>query len=183
MAWDGCQVRGTGLPVVPSSRQIGSLSRHSLPPGIDNFAHLGGFAMGLLVSLLFFPIIHPSRTHKLVFVALRILVLPLIVVFYVVLVRNFYTSDPATACSWCAYLSCWPTAANNVSVGGPSLSAFNGSRLDVFLHPLSSSTASDLVLTCLQHCKGTGLSTYSTSSFYLPSLFTIFVSTMLLPSL
>lgn len=71
--------------------------------------------MGLLVSLLLFPIIHPSRTHKLVFVGLRILVLPLIIVFYVVLVRNFYTSDPATACSWCRYLSCWPTAANNVS--------------------------------------------------------------------
>ena len=71
--------------------------------------------MGLLVSLLLFPIIHPSRTHKLVFVGLRILVLPLIIVFYAVLVRNFYTSDPATACSWCRYLSCWPTAANNVS--------------------------------------------------------------------
>ena len=84
-------------------------------PGIDNFSHLGGFAMGLLVSLLLFPIIHPSRTHKLVFVGLRILVLPLIIVFYVVLVRNFYTSDPATACSWCRYLSCWPTASNNVS--------------------------------------------------------------------
>ncbi|GAA5867703.1 hypothetical protein JCM3774_003383 [Rhodotorula dairenensis] len=115
-------------------------------PGIDNFAHLGGFAMGLLVSLLLFPIIHPTRTHKLVFAGLRMLVLPLIIVFYVVLVRNFYTSDPATACSWCRYLSCWPTASNN-------------------------------------HCKGTGLSTYSTTSTAIPSLFTILISIFVFPLL
>ncbi|GAA5990644.1 hypothetical protein JCM10908_003168 [Rhodotorula pacifica] len=115
-------------------------------PGIDNFAHLGGFAMGLLVSLLLFPIIHPSRAHKLTFAGLRIVVLPLIIVFYVVLVRNFYTSDPATACSWCRYLSCWPTASNN-------------------------------------HCKGTGLSTYSTSSTTISSLLTILVSTFVVPLL
>lgn len=83
--------------------------------GVDNFAHLGGFLMGLLTSILLFPIVHPSRTHKYVFIGLRLLALPLVVVVFVVLVRNFYTGDPATACSWCRYLSCWPTAANNVS--------------------------------------------------------------------
>ncbi|BGO88928.1 hypothetical protein NBRC10512_005682 [Rhodotorula toruloides] len=114
-------------------------------PGVDNFAHLGGFLMGLLTSILLFPIVHPSRTHKYVFIGLRLLALPLVVVVFVVLVRNFYTGDPATACSWCRYLSCWPTAANN-------------------------------------HCKGTGLATYSTSST-LPSVLTILFSTFVLPLL
>ncbi|GAA5844877.1 hypothetical protein JCM9279_000028 [Rhodotorula babjevae] len=82
-------------------------------PGVDNFAHLGGFLVGLLTSILLFPIVHPSRTHKLVFVALRLVALPLVIVVFVVLTRNFYTGDPATACSWCRYLSCWPTSSNN----------------------------------------------------------------------
>ncbi|GAA5910983.1 hypothetical protein JCM8208_003948 [Rhodotorula glutinis] len=82
-------------------------------PGVDNFAHLGGFLVGLLTSILLFPIVHPSRTHKLVFVALRLVALPLVVVVFVVLTRNFYSGDPATACSWCRYLSCWPTSSNN----------------------------------------------------------------------
>ncbi|GAA5926763.1 hypothetical protein JCM1841_000634 [Sporobolomyces salmonicolor] len=82
-------------------------------PGVDNFAHLGGFAMGLVVSLLLFPIVHPSRIHKRVFIALRLVALPLAIVMFVVLTRNFYTGDPSTACSWCRYLSCWPTSSNN----------------------------------------------------------------------
>ncbi|GAA6059626.1 hypothetical protein JCM10212_004129 [Sporobolomyces blumeae] len=83
-------------------------------PGIDNFAHLGGFAMGLVSSLLLFPIVHsPSRAHRYAFYALRLVALPLAIVMFVVLVKNFYTSDPAENCSWCRYLSCWPTASNN----------------------------------------------------------------------
>ncbi|GAA5871020.1 hypothetical protein JCM16303_001667 [Sporobolomyces ruberrimus] len=117
-------------------------------PGIDNFAHLGGFAMGLVVSLLLFPVVHsPSRTHKYIFYGLRILALPLVIVMFVVLIRNFYTGDPSTACSWCRYLSCWPTANNN-------------------------------------RCKGTGLSTISTSSStVISTLFTVLVSTYILPLL
>lgn len=66
--------------------------------------------MGLVVSLLLFPVVHsPSRTHKYIFYGLRILALPLAIVMFVVLIRNFYTGDPSTACSWCRYLSCWPS--------------------------------------------------------------------------
>ncbi|GAA5857319.1 hypothetical protein JCM8547_002218 [Rhodosporidiobolus lusitaniae] len=115
-------------------------------PGIDNFAHLGGFLVGLLTATVLFPIIHPTRRHKLIFVALRLIALPLLIVVFVVLTRNFYTSDPSSACSWCRYLSCWPTSSNN-------------------------------------HCKGTGLSTYSTSSLHLPEVFSLLFSTFILPLL
>ncbi|BGP19040.1 hypothetical protein JCM10213_009250 [Rhodosporidiobolus nylandii] len=115
-------------------------------PGIDNFSHLGGFLIGLLGAICLFPIVHPSRRHKLVFVALRIIAFPLIIILFVVLVKNFYTDDPSASCSACRYLSCWPTASNN-------------------------------------HCKGTGLSITSTSSFYLPEILTFVVTTFVVPLL
>ncbi|GAA5831138.1 hypothetical protein JCM11251_005158 [Rhodosporidiobolus azoricus] len=118
-------------------------------PGVDNFAHLGGFLVGLLGAIVLLPVIHPSRTHKIVFVVLRLIAFPLIIVVFVVLTRNFYTGDPEKACSWCRYLSCWPTSSNN-------------------------------------HCKGTGLPQYTTttsSSFYLPELATFLVSSFVLPLL
>ncbi|KAI0721378.1 rhomboid family-domain-containing protein [Cerioporus squamosus] len=82
-------------------------------PYVDNFAHLGGLLMGLLVGMALYPIISPSTRHRSIVIGLRVLALPLIIVLFVVLIRNFYTSDPYQACSWCRYLSCIPTSANN----------------------------------------------------------------------
>jgi len=82
-------------------------------PGIDNFAHLGGFLMGLLTATTFYPVISTTKRHKLVMWGFRLLAIPLIVILLVVLIRNFYTSDPYAACGWCRYLSCIPTAQNN----------------------------------------------------------------------
>jgi len=82
-------------------------------PGVDNFAHLGGFFMGLLVSATLYPVVSPSRRHKAIVWGFRIATIPVAVVLMVVLIRNFYTGDPYAACSGCRYLSCWPTAANN----------------------------------------------------------------------
>ncbi|KAI0094924.1 rhomboid family-domain-containing protein [Irpex rosettiformis] len=82
-------------------------------PYVDNFAHIGGFLMGLLVGMVFYPIISASRRHQIITWSLRITAIPLVVVLFVVLIRNFYTSDPYAACSWCRYLSCIPTSSNN----------------------------------------------------------------------
>jgi len=82
-------------------------------PYVDNFAHLGGLLMGLLVGMVFYPIISPNRRHALISWAFRLAALPLAIILYVVLIRNFYTSNPYAACSWCRYLSCIPTNANN----------------------------------------------------------------------
>ncbi|GAA5984147.1 hypothetical protein JCM11641_000329 [Rhodosporidiobolus odoratus] len=115
-------------------------------PGLDNFAHIGGFAAGLLSAVVLLPVVHPSSRHKWITLGCRVLALPLLVVIFAVLTRNFYTSDPNEACSWCRYLSCWPTSSNN-------------------------------------HCKGTGLSTTTASSLHLPELFTVLISTFVLPLL
>ncbi|KAI0053335.1 rhomboid-domain-containing protein [Auriscalpium vulgare] len=82
-------------------------------PYVDNFAHIGGFVMGLLVGTTFYPVISPSRRHKLIMWGFRVAAIPIAVILYVLLIRNFYTSDPYAACSGCRYLSCFPTNNNN----------------------------------------------------------------------
>ncbi|KAF9229202.1 rhomboid-domain-containing protein [Gyrodon lividus] len=99
-------------------------------PYVDNFAHLGGLCMGLLVGTTLYPVVSPTKRHKAIMWAFRLAAIPLAVVLFVVLIRNFYTSDPyagmfsgkchayleltcSIACSGCRYLSCIPTSSNN----------------------------------------------------------------------
>jgi len=99
-------------------------------PGVDNFAHLGGFFMGLLVSATLYPVVSPSRRHKAIVWGIRLAAIPVAVVLMIVLIRNFYTGDPYAACSGCRYLSCFPTAANNHCQGnGISITSSGGSSL------------------------------------------------------
>lgn len=64
-----------------------STNKHSL-------AHIGGFLMGVLVGTTFYPVISTSRRHKLIMWGFRLAAIPLAVILYVLLVRNFYTSNP-----------------------------------------------------------------------------------------
>lgn len=69
--------------------------------------------MGLLVGMVFYPVISVSKRHKYITWGFRLVALPIAIILFVVLIRNFYTSDPYAACKGCRYLSCIPTAANN----------------------------------------------------------------------
>ncbi|KAH9047624.1 rhomboid family-domain-containing protein, partial [Lactarius hengduanensis] len=82
-------------------------------PYVDNFAHIGGFVMGLFVGTTFYPIISTTKRHRLITWGFRFAAIPIAIILYVLLIRNFYTSDPYAACSGCRYLSCLPTSANN----------------------------------------------------------------------
>jgi membrane associated rhomboid family serine protease len=86
-----------------------------LIPGIDNFSHIGGFSMGILLAILLFPVLHQTITHRWTFYTVRVIGLIGAILMFVLLYRNFFTEDPAASCDWCRYLSCWPTASNNVS--------------------------------------------------------------------
>jgi len=86
-------------------------------PFVDNFAHLGGLLMGLLVGMMFYPIISPSTRHRSIVIAFRLAAIPAAILLYVFLTRNFYTPNPASACSWCRYLSCIPLSSNNYCQG------------------------------------------------------------------
>jgi len=86
-------------------------------PYVDNFAHIGGFLMGLFVGTMLYPVISTTKRHKLITWGFRLAAIPVAIILYVLLTRNFYTSDPYAACSGCRYLSCFPRAANNYCKG------------------------------------------------------------------
>ena len=80
-----------------------------LLPGLDNFAHIGGFCVGLLGGMMFAPAIHGSRKHRVTVWVVRLVAVGLTVGFFAGLTTNFYNSpDPTKACTWCRYLSCLP---------------------------------------------------------------------------
>lgn len=62
-------------------------------------AHLGGFLMGLLVGMVLYPIISETKRHKAIVWACRIAAIPIAIVLFVVLIRNFYTNDPYSGTS------------------------------------------------------------------------------------
>lgn len=64
------------------------LVEHKLP------AHIGGFVMGLLVGTFFYPVISETKRHRIIMWSFRLAAIPLAVILFVLLTRNFYTSDP-----------------------------------------------------------------------------------------
>jgi RsiW-degrading membrane proteinase PrsW (M82 family) len=55
--------------------------------------------MGLLVGTVFYPVISETKRHKAVMWIFRIIAIPLAIVLFVLLIRNFYTSDPYAGAS------------------------------------------------------------------------------------
>ncbi|KAF8213129.1 hypothetical protein K438DRAFT_1803438 [Mycena galopus ATCC 62051] len=96
-------------------------------PYVDNFAHLGGFVMALFVGTIFYPVISVTKRHRICMTVARVLAIPVAVVLFVTLTRNFYTSDPYAACEGCRYLSCFPTSSNDIvkELGFSGLSTTN----------------------------------------------------------
>lgn len=81
-----------------------------LLPGLDNFAHIGGLIMGLLLGILLAPNRSNATRRTILFTWIaRIAALVVAIVLYVVFLRIFYTSsDLSTICPNCKYLSCLP---------------------------------------------------------------------------
>lgn len=75
---------------------------YSLRDGLTVYpsAHIGGFLMGLLVGMVFYPIISATKRHRIIVWSCRIVAIPLAIVLFVVLIRNFYTSDPYAGKLW-----------------------------------------------------------------------------------
>jgi membrane associated rhomboid family serine protease len=80
-----------------------------LLPGIDNFAHFGGFVVGLLSAFVFLPSMHIggwSVGMRLIQVCIA---LPLLIAYFVGFLVPFYHSfDGKTFCTWCHYIACLP---------------------------------------------------------------------------
>ncbi|KAG2229924.1 hypothetical protein INT48_008305 [Thamnidium elegans] len=81
-----------------------------LLPGLDNFAHIGGFATGLLIGLVVAPM-RPSATRnvKIATWIVRAVALVILIVLFAISIREFYSAeDPSKICPNCKYLSCLP---------------------------------------------------------------------------
>lgn len=79
-------------------------------PGIDNFAHIGGFVMGLLFGVILTSS-PPTASRNVVIMTwvARAVCLAIAIVLYVEFLHIFYTSsDLSAVCPDCKYLSCLP---------------------------------------------------------------------------
>jgi len=77
-----------------------------LIPYVDNFAHIGGFIMGLLTGLIFLPFIVFSKKGLIIKRILMVVSIFVSIFLFVWALRNFYMNDKY--CKWCSYLSCIP---------------------------------------------------------------------------
>jgi hypothetical protein len=57
--------------------------------------------MGLLVGTTFYPVISVTKRHRIFMWCFRIIAIPLTIVLFIVLIRNFYTSNPYAGMSFC----------------------------------------------------------------------------------
>lgn len=55
---------------------------------------LTGFVMGLFVGSIFYPVISESKRHRIIMWGFRVVGLVAAIILFVILTRNFYTSDP-----------------------------------------------------------------------------------------
>ncbi|KAI5954694.1 hypothetical protein KGF54_002470 [Candida jiufengensis] len=113
-----------------------------LLPGLDNFSHIGGFAMGILTGILllkdpfwiykdgiiiykrnqstlqqFLNNWNPMYAYEdkiqlnfLIWCFVRLVSLVLIIVYFVLLCKNFFNNntDSNNSCEWCKYFNCIP---------------------------------------------------------------------------
>ncbi|ORZ00621.1 rhomboid family-domain-containing protein [Syncephalastrum racemosum] len=81
-----------------------------LLPGLDNFCHLGGFVVGLVMGAFLAPMRPGTSVRgKWVTWGVRIVALVLLIIMFAVTINAFYTAtDPSEICPNCKYLSCLP---------------------------------------------------------------------------
>jgi membrane associated rhomboid family serine protease len=91
-----------------------------LLPGIDNFSHVGGFSMGLLLGIVMFnsptnfrrQTNIPNKWNHLrlknwwIWCLIRFIAFILAITIFVILTENFYSRR--MKCTWCKYISCLP---------------------------------------------------------------------------
>ncbi|KAI9027522.1 rhomboid family-domain-containing protein [Phycomyces nitens] len=83
-----------------------------LLPGLDNFAHMGGFSVGIVMGVLISPMrTNASKSFKIGTWVARVVALVLLIVMFAVTIKAFYSSeDPSKICPNCKYLSCLPVS-------------------------------------------------------------------------
>jgi hypothetical protein len=55
--------------------------------------------MGLFAAVIFYPVISTTKRHRMITWACRIAAIPIPIILFVVLTKNFYTGDPYNGAS------------------------------------------------------------------------------------
>ncbi|KAI7885872.1 rhomboid-domain-containing protein [Lichtheimia hyalospora FSU 10163] len=81
-----------------------------LLPGLDNFAHLGGFVVGIVMGAMIAPMREGlAKKGKLITWGIRTIAFIILIILFAVSITSFYSSsDPSQICPGCKYLSCLP---------------------------------------------------------------------------
>ncbi|KAI9497480.1 rhomboid family-domain-containing protein [Zychaea mexicana] len=78
-------------------------------PGIDNFAHVGGLATGIIMGFLLMS--PAASTSRWITWGIRAAALTVLVVVFVIMLYMFYSAyDPTKICPNCRYFSCIPVS-------------------------------------------------------------------------
>jgi membrane associated rhomboid family serine protease len=78
-----------------------------LLPGVDNFAHIGGFIMGIITGFIFLPNLSYGKSAARCRVMTLCACIPLMLILFVVGFIVFYSNVDANGwCEWCANLNC-----------------------------------------------------------------------------
>ncbi|XP_071965321.1 inactive rhomboid protein 1-like isoform X2 [Antedon mediterranea] len=86
---------------------ISALFVLGLLPWIDNYAHLGGFICGTLLSFIFLPYVYFGefdRNRK----RLQIVISTVLLLLYFMAMFIIYYLKPLRNCNWCSYFNCVP---------------------------------------------------------------------------
>jgi len=76
-------------------------------PGVDNFAHLGGFVMGIITGFIFLPNLGYGKCQTRWRICVICTFVPAAIVLFAASFIAFYTGVNANEwCSWCGQLSC-----------------------------------------------------------------------------
>ncbi|KAL7409585.1 rhomboid family-domain-containing protein [Mrakia frigida] len=88
-----------------------------IPLLIDNFAHIGGLLIGLLLGVILYPCISTTKRHRTIVWIFRGVAFVGLVLALVFVSINFFAEDASDACEWCRYLSCVPVKVTNYCKG------------------------------------------------------------------
>ena len=78
-------------------------------PFVDNYAHIGGFVIGVFAGLIFMPKIYYSKRDRAGKILLIIISIPILLgLLFGGIFLFYFGGTPTDVCPWCVYLDCIP---------------------------------------------------------------------------
>jgi len=108
--------------------------------------------MGLFVGTVFYPMISETKRHRLIAWSFKVAAIPAAIILYMVLIRNFYTSDPYAGMSQSSVIRCRLSQVLcslfrlSISIVHPNCCKQSLSRVCLVCHPTFMFPTDDMLL-------------------------------------